>query len=440
MTAAAQLGARRVWWFAAAALPPAMLALPVAAYLPPFYARHGGLSLGLIGLIFMAARIIDLLTDPLMGTLTDRTRSRWGARRPWLVAAMPVLLLSVWALFFPPAGAGAWWLTAALLVATLGAKMLTIPHTAWSVDIAAGARDRSRVQAAIQMVSIAGSIGSMLIPAMLEGQAADPVGLRASLLGALLLLLIVPSIGMALLSGQDGRVPPPPEQQPVRPLPAIAAALRRQPYLRRLLAANFIQGFAGGTLSALSFYVALAKGVGDRASLLILCYFAVGLCMIPAWSRLSYRVGKAATIGWASLLALLLLVGVVAAPRGELTLVCAAFGALGMTSGVWTFLSKAIVADCVEIEERAVRAPRAGLVFALLALVTKLGIALSVGAAFALLAASGYVAGTPMAAAQGNTILALVVGVALLGHATMAWVAFSAPAACGALARDGARG
>lgn len=439
MTAALQLSARRIWWFAAAALPPAMLALPLAAYLPPFYARHG-LSLALIGVIFMVARILDLLTDPLMGTLTDRTRSRWGARRPWLVAAMPVLLLGVWALFFPPAGAGALWLTATLLAVTLGVKILTIPHTAWSADIADNQRDRSRVQAAIQMVSIAGSIGSMLIPAMLEGHSEDPVGLRASVLGGLLLLLIVPSIGMALLSGHDSKLPPPPEPQPVTPLRAIAATLRRQPYLGKLLASNFIQGFAAGTISALSFYIALSKGVGARASLLILCYFTVGMCMIPVWSRLSYRVGKAPAIGWASLLAMLMLVGVVAAPRGDLPLVCLAFGGLGMTSGVWMFLTKAIVADYVAVEERAVRAPRAGLIFALLALLTKLGIALSVGMAFAVLAATGYVAGTPMTEAQGDTILALVVGVALIGHASMAWVAFSAPRVEQTLLHDGVRG
>ncbi|MDG1399486.1 MAG: MFS transporter, partial [Candidatus Binatia bacterium] len=62
------------------------------------------LSPALIGGIFALGRLWDALTDPLVGTWSDRTRSRLGRRRPWLFASTPLLLLTFAMLFLPPAG------------------------------------------------------------------------------------------------------------------------------------------------------------------------------------------------------------------------------------------------------------------------------------------------------------------------------------------------
>lgn len=78
-----------------AEFPMAMAVSAMTLFIPVFYARELGLSLGLVTLVLTAARGTDLLTDPLVGWLSDRTRSRWGRRKPWIMVGAPIMLLAV---------------------------------------------------------------------------------------------------------------------------------------------------------------------------------------------------------------------------------------------------------------------------------------------------------------------------------------------------------
>ena len=54
----------------------------------------------------MLARLTDVITDPVMGELSDRWRTRMGRRRPWLLIGPPVMMLGVYQLFMPGEGVG----------------------------------------------------------------------------------------------------------------------------------------------------------------------------------------------------------------------------------------------------------------------------------------------------------------------------------------------
>ncbi|EGY01074.1 major facilitator transporter [Nitrospirillum viridazoti Y2] len=80
----------------------AALGLPLLIYLPDYYGTVVGLPLGLVGMAFLVARLVDIAVDPLVGVLTDRTRSRHGRFRLWLAVGTPLLMISVRTLFMPP--------------------------------------------------------------------------------------------------------------------------------------------------------------------------------------------------------------------------------------------------------------------------------------------------------------------------------------------------
>ena len=85
----------------------AALGLPLYVYLPSFYASEVGVSLATVGAILWLARIFDVITDPLIGTLSDRLSLPGGRRKPWAAVGAPLLLVGCWFLFIPREGAGA---------------------------------------------------------------------------------------------------------------------------------------------------------------------------------------------------------------------------------------------------------------------------------------------------------------------------------------------
>ncbi|MEO0718835.1 MAG: MFS transporter, partial [Pseudomonadota bacterium] len=64
--------------YAAPNLALAALNFPIFVYLAPFYASERGLSLEALGLILVSARLLDAISDPLMGILSDRWTTRFG--------------------------------------------------------------------------------------------------------------------------------------------------------------------------------------------------------------------------------------------------------------------------------------------------------------------------------------------------------------------------
>ena len=67
----------------------------INTYLTLFYTDIVGLSASAISLIMLVARIWDAVNDPMMGAVADRTRSRWGKFRPYLMFAPPFWLFSI---------------------------------------------------------------------------------------------------------------------------------------------------------------------------------------------------------------------------------------------------------------------------------------------------------------------------------------------------------
>lgn len=72
-----------------------------STFLLLFYNQVIGLDAGIVGTAIMVALIADAFVDPVIGELTDRTRSRWGRRLPWLYAA-PIPLAIAWMLLWHP--------------------------------------------------------------------------------------------------------------------------------------------------------------------------------------------------------------------------------------------------------------------------------------------------------------------------------------------------
>ena len=68
----------------------------ISGFLLFFYTDIFGLSPAIVGVMFIVLRVVDAVSDPVMGIIADKTRSRWGRFRPWqLWTAVPLAIIGI---------------------------------------------------------------------------------------------------------------------------------------------------------------------------------------------------------------------------------------------------------------------------------------------------------------------------------------------------------
>ena len=125
-----------------------------------------GVSLSQIGAILMAARLLDVLIDPAVGLLSDRTRNGFGRRRTWIVAGVPIFALAAWQLFIPPAEVTATYFAFWLVLFWLGFSMINIPYYAWGAELSDDYHERTRITTWRTIAGTLGSFAFLAIPAI----------------------------------------------------------------------------------------------------------------------------------------------------------------------------------------------------------------------------------------------------------------------------------
>lgn len=102
-------------------------------FLTFFYTDVFGLTPALVGTLFLALRVFDAISDPIMGVLADRTQSRWGRFRPWqLWIAVPIGIIGVLTFTVPDAGMGVKiaWAFGTYLLLSVSYTAINVPYCA----------------------------------------------------------------------------------------------------------------------------------------------------------------------------------------------------------------------------------------------------------------------------------------------------------------------
>jgi GPH family glycoside/pentoside/hexuronide:cation symporter len=418
----------RLGVFAALAIPLAGAGLPLAVYLPPYYAQDLGLGLTLVGAIFMLTRVFDAVTDPLVGLLSDHTRSRFGRRKPWIAAGAPLFVLATTAIFIPgafgvkPGGA---WLAAWLIVFYIGWTMIQIPVSAWAGELSAQYHERSRVQTFFHVTSALGLLLVLILPAILDqvarqaGVAVDQ-SLKVAVMGGFILATFLPAIVAALLLVKEPPAPPRARIQGKAGRLALVKALR-DPLLLRVLASDFAVTLGQLIRSSLFvFFVAAYMGRPDFAALLFLVQFIFGVFAGPIWLQIGYRLGKHRTAIVGELVQVGINLGLLLVTPEALPLLVGLTIAQGLAQGSGNLMLRAIVSDVADKQRLETGEDRNGLYFSIFSLTGKTATAVAIGVALPLVAVLGF---RPGAANAPEALLGLKLVFALgpaLAHAASA--------------------
>lgn len=150
--------------YSAPALPMQTLLAPVTMVIPAFYATNTAISLAAVGSIYLFSRFFDGLTDPLVGYLSDRTESRLGRRKPWLMAGTLIAMIAVFYLFNPPADADWSYLFVCIIAMYVGYTMMDISHRSWGIELSHDYVERSRISTYIAVMTMVGFVAFIATP------------------------------------------------------------------------------------------------------------------------------------------------------------------------------------------------------------------------------------------------------------------------------------
>lgn len=153
------------WLYSVGNFPNNIIFLMVGTYITYFYTNILGISAVMAGTIFMVARLVDAVTDPLMGMLVDRTNTKFGRYRPWIIAGAPFLAIMFVLLFsapnFSPQGKIVYAFVT-YIIYSLAWTIVQIPQLALPAMLTNDLAKRTRIQAIFQAF---GSIASLVISA-----------------------------------------------------------------------------------------------------------------------------------------------------------------------------------------------------------------------------------------------------------------------------------
>ncbi|MCW5581043.1 MAG: MFS transporter [Luteimonas sp.] len=413
MNAGTALGRPQILAYGALGLPLAFAALPLYVHVPRLYAGEVGLSLATVGAVLLAARIVDAVTDPLIGWAADRIAGRRGL----VLAAVLLLGASLPALLAPPAGAGGGWLFGLLVLVSLAYSLATIAYAAWGAEVAPTPDLSTRVVASREGFGLVGVVLAAALPGVLAADGGEAAGLAR--LAWIFLPLLLACAAWTLLAAP---VAPPRTAQPLPLLRSLADALRDAGFAR-LLVVFAVNGIAAAAPSAtVLFFVADVLQADQRAAgAFLVLYFVAAAASLPLWVAVSRRIGKLRA--WFAGMVLAIAVFVWAGLLGSGDLI--AYGLICVLSGVALgadlALPPSLLADLLARADGS--GARAGACFGWWSFVTKANLALAAGLALPLLALLGYTPGArddAAAAALAAVYAWLPVGLKL-GAVALLW-------------------
>ena len=163
-----QLSKSTIWIYGSVSLPLAILGYPIAVWVPRLYSTEMGLSLAVIGGVIFFAAIFDAISDPLMGFFSDRTKTRWGKRRPWMVVGVPIYAVAIWMLLNPSVGVTVVYLAMFFILMRASTTIFGLPYAAWGIELSAEYHTRTLIQSVREKYVMVGLMAASLIVLLSE--------------------------------------------------------------------------------------------------------------------------------------------------------------------------------------------------------------------------------------------------------------------------------
>lgn len=382
----------------------------IAAFFPIFMMDVMGIPPGLVAIILFVGRSWDYVNDPIIGFLSDRTRTRWGRRRPFLLFGALPFALSFILLWLSPNFSQ----TGLIIYYSLGyvvyevmATIVYMPYYALTPELTEDYDERTRLTSFRMFFNILGSLTAYIFPMLVIGSMV-PENTRRVLLMSVIAgaIAATPLIGVFL--GTRERSENIREEKP-KFIPSLKAAFKNRPfvfgagiYLLTWMTILVIE-------TNLLLYIKYIVQREGQSSLIMASIFVTAILALPFWNwaarhwnkRLAYIIGVAF---WAVVMIVLILVSA-ETPFWIIMFLCIMAG-IGVSAA--QVLPWSIIPDAIEWDEWKTYERHEGMFYSLITLMGKIANSVAVPLSLVVLQISGYQAASlvqPDSALMGIRLL-----------------------------------
>jgi GPH family glycoside/pentoside/hexuronide:cation symporter len=369
-----------------------------------FFTNVAGLDAKLAGNILAIGKIWDAINDPIVGVLSDRTRSRWGRRLPWMIfGAIPfgVFFFLQWLVPFDAATNkwGLFWYYVAIsLLFNTAFTAINLPYTALTPELTQDYNERTSLNSFRFAFSIGGSILALVLGVVISLviPGVQQEGLRYLILGAICgVLSVIPlywcvwGTRARILSHQNQGQ----ESNEAEELPFVEqfkVAFSNRPFLYVIGIYLFSWLAFQLTASIIPYFVVNCMKM-DSYFAVALIVQGVAIVMLFVWTAVSRRVGKRAVYFMGMSLWIIAQGGLFFLQPGQevLLYMLAAMAGVGVATAYlvpWSMLP-----DVIELDELKTGQRREGVFYAFMVLLQKIGLAAALFLVGQALGAAGFI-------------------------------------------------
>ena len=409
---------------------PALTTGMMVFFLMFFFTNVAGLSAGLAGSILMVGKIWDAINDPVVGVLSDRTRSRWGRRLPWIAAgAIPFGLVFClqWLVpqFSSDVAINQRWLAGYYIVVAILFNIfytaVNLPYTALTAELTQDYNERTSLTSFRFAFSISGSILSLILAQIIFSVIANNPTRQYATLGIIGGILAVLPLGWCIWGIRDRAIaidrnrPATEDEDAIPMLQQFKIVFSNRPFL--FVVGIYLCSWLGVQVTAaiIPYFVATWMGLPDTAiPSVLIAIQGTALVMLFVWNRVSERFGKKAVYFMGMGFWILAQAGLFFLQPGQTgwMYVLAIMAGVGVSTAYlipWSMLP-----DAIELDELQTGQRREGVFYGFMVLLQKLGLALGlflVGQALELSGFQETLPGQPLPVQPDSALMAIRVAI-----------------------------